>query len=123
MPASLNGQIILAVNGLPYIYLSSLSWDCETNREVAIGMNPLGTPVGWTEGTKEYSLDVDAFVPKGVDLAWESITNAIIVVTPRDGGLPDIFTGVFVKTIGTQYSDKGLAKRKLKMVALNRVGL
>lgn len=123
MPGTTDGQIILAVNGLPFVFLRSVSYDCETNREVAVGMSPLGVPVGWTDGTKEYSLDVDAYIPKLGDLPWESITGAVIAITPRDGGTPYIFTGVFVKSVGVSYPEKGHAVRKLKMGALMRIGL
>ena len=126
MGASFSGRIILALNGLPVLYLKSLSVDTETNRELVVGMNPLGTPLGFVEGTREYSLSADCYVPKVDPMValggWESISGAIVALVPPDGGSPSIlYTGVFVKKVGLEFQEKGAAMRKIEMGALFKV--
>lgn len=123
MAGTHNAQIILVINGLPYVHLKSLKEKEATNREAVIGMSPTGKPIGWTEGPREYDLDVDAYVPKAGDLPWAEITNAVISVIPRDGGIPYVYTGVFVKEVSTSYQEKGQAVRSLTLGALDRIGL
>lgn len=111
-------RIFLAVNGFPVVYAKSVDYKVATNRELVVGMSPTGRPVGFTEGTKEYDLSVDCYIPKSGDLAWENITNAVIVAM-TDTNAGKVFTGVFVVSVGSTYQEKGQAVRKVEMRCLN----
>ena len=124
MAGQVVGQIILIVDGLPVIHLKSLDYTVNTNRELAVGMSPTGTPIGHSEGTKEYELEIEVYVPSTGDLQWEDISNGIIGLMPRDGGvLAPLFTGCFTTKVGTSFQEKGSSIRKISMGATLKVGL
>lgn len=124
MAGTLVSNIVLAVNGLPIIHLRSLDFKVNTNRELAMGLTPSGEPLGTSDGTKEYELDLEVYIPVTGDISWEDITNAVLAVTPRDGGvLVPIFIGVFVKTVGVSFKEKGAATKRISCGALKKIGV
>lgn len=124
MASAFTGQLVLVLNGLPIIHLKSIDWECETNREPVVGMNPIGTALGSVDGTKEYSLSLEVYCPKTGDIAWEDINGAIIGAVPRDGGSPNtLFTGFYVQKVGAQFAEKGAAVRKIEGRALTKMEL
>lgn len=124
MAGTLVSNIVLAVDGLPIVHLRSLDYKTNTNRELSMGLTPSGEPLGFSEGTKEYELDLEVYVPVIGDLQWENISGAVIAIKPRDGGvLVPVFIGVFVKSVGTSFKEKGSAVRRISCGALKKVGV
>jgi len=124
MSGSHVSQIILVVNGLPIIHLKSYDYKVRTNKELVVGMSPTGEPAGTSDGTKEYDLDLEVYIPKTGDLQWENISGAVIGSMPRGGGVhAPLFTGVFVKDVGTSFKEKGSAVRRISCGALKKIGV
>ncbi len=124
MSGSHVSQIILIVNGLPIVHLRSYDYRVRTNRELVVGQTPSGTPAGFSDGTAEYSLDLEVYIPKTGDLDWDSISGAVIASMPRGGGAhAPLFQGVFVTEVGASFKEKGSAIRRISAMALKKVGL
>lgn len=118
------GRGLLAVNGLPIIHCASIDYDTNTNRELAVGTSPTGEAIGFVDGVKEYSLNIEVYIPKTGDVDWQGITNGVVTVVAAEGdGLPaKTFTGFFVQTVGNRFSEKGAAKRRITGKALSSLG-
>lgn len=124
MAGTLVSNIVMAVNGLPIVHLRSLDYKVNTGRELAQGMTPSGDPLGFSDGTKTYELDLEVYIPVTGDLQWEDISGAVIAVKPRDGGvLVPIFIGVFVKNVSTTFKEQGSALRRISCGALKKIGV
>lgn len=123
MAASFVGQILLIINGLPVIHVKSLDADTDTGRELVMGMNPLGGALGHSNGSAEYSLNVEVYVPRLVpDIPWENIDGAVIMIAPKDGGVPvKLYTGVFTTRVGFSSNEKGAATQRIDMKARNKI--
>ena len=115
------GQIVLTHNGLPQVHVKSVDWSAKTNREPVKGMNPTGTALGYINGTYEYELNVEVYIPSAGDLPWETLTDGVLTITPRDGGFSTLFEGCFVMEVSATYQENGAATRKIKMGAINKV--
>ena len=124
MSQTYTGQVVLILNGVPYVSVRSFRHQTTTNRELVVGMTPSGTPAGKTDGTKEISLDIEVYIPKTGEPVWDDITDGILATIPRDGGNPvPLFTGCFTKSVDTTYNEKGPATRRISMGAINARGV
>lgn len=116
------GRIVIVLNGSVVAECKSLRETAQLGRKSVKGMSPLGLPVGWVDGTPQYSLDLEVYVPKVGAVNWHRITNAVIVVAPRDLlGKSLVFSGAFTTEVGASFSEADEATQSVKMEALLRV--
>ena len=116
-------QIVLSVMGLPVLHVRSWDYTVNTGRELAQGMSPTGEPLGHSNGTKTYELEVELYIPVTGDIAWEDIENAVISSRDRDGvAFLPVFSGVFTKRVGSSFKEKGHAVRRISMGATKKFG-
>jgi hypothetical protein len=93
-----------------------------TGRKVLKGMSPTGRPVGTVDGTPEYTLDCEFYIPKIGELVdWENLTGAVLTISPRDLlGKTEIYLGVFTTEVGAQYNENDEAVRSVTLGALDK---
>ncbi len=116
-------QIVLTVTGLPVIHVRKYDYTVNTGRELAQGMSPTGTPIGHSNGTKTYELEVECYVPITGDINWEDLENAILAAKDRDGvAFLPVFSGCFTKRVGTSFTEQGHAIRRITMGATRKFG-
>lgn len=117
------GRIILTINGLPRATAKSVNPRTRTNRKAIIGMSPTGLPIGTVEGTPEFSIEAEFYIPKiGLDVDWDNLSGAVLTVSPRDGiGPTTLYTGVFCEEVGETYSENDAAVRRVTLGALAKV--
>lgn len=123
--ASYVGRIILIVNGIPMAEAKSVNTRTSTGRKALKGMSLDGKPVGTVDGTYEYTLDCEFYIPKlGEKVNWDTLENAVFVIPARDGiGPIDLYTGVFCMENSGTYGESDEATRKVTLGALNKVNI
>lgn len=122
MASLFTGQVVLVVDGLPIIHCKSVDYRVRTNRELVVGMTPDGNPAGNADGTREFEIELEVYVPKAGDIDWESINGAMIGSAPRDGGKPSVmFTGFYTTEVSQTYQEKGAAIRKISGAATRKL--
>lgn len=116
------GRVILSINGLPYAQAKSVRPSVSTGRKAIKGMSPTGDPIGTIDGTPEYTLDCEFYIPKLPEaVTWEKIENAVLTIAPRGGlGPTTMYTGVFTMEVGESFGEDDAATRTVKMGALAR---
>ena len=121
--ASHVGRIVLTINGKPIAQAKSVRERAQTGRKVLKGMTPTGKPVGTSDGTPEYTLDCEFYIPKLGELVnWHTLENAVLTIASRDGIGPAIlFTGVFSTEVGGQFGENDEATRSVTLGALDRI--
>lgn len=123
--ASYVGRTVISVNAVVIAECKSANERTTTGRKVLRGFSPLGGPIGTTDGTPEYSIDLEVYIPKVGDLVdWVGLEGATLTISPRDGiGKTIIFGGCFTTEVGASYNETDEATRKVTFGALTRVEL
>ena len=116
-------QIILAVAGLPVLHIKSFSDSVDTGRKKVKGMKPGGGSLGFTEGTGDITLELEAYIPADYpDIAWADITGATLLVVDKGlTGGGTMYLGCFTTKVGRKYEEEGQAMRSISMEALSMV--
>lgn len=115
MAALFVGQILLTVLGLPIIHCKSARPRQRTGKQQIKGMSPTGLPIGHTGGTSTIELDLEVYIPRTGDIPWALLEDAVVMIVPRDGGVPETYIGGFVTEVGEQYSEDDAATRSISM--------
>jgi len=117
------GRIILTINGIPCAQAKSVRARSSTGKKALKGMAPSGKPVGTSDGTPEYTLDCEFYIPKSGELVnWEALSGAVLSISPRDLiGTTTVYTGVFSTEVGEQFSEDDAAIRSVALGALNKL--
>lgn len=116
------GRIVLTIDGKPMAEGKSVRERAATGRKALKGMSPFGKPIGTCDGTPEYTLDCEFYIPKvGEIINWHNLQNAVLSITPRDLiGTTILFMGVFSMEVGAQYGEDDAAVRSVTLGALDR---
>lgn len=114
------GRIVLVVNGVPVAEAKSVNPREQTGRKVVKGMSPTGLPIGTVDGTPEFTLDCEFYIPKLGELVdWRNLTGAVLIIKPRSGGARiQTWTGCFCIDTALRYSEDGEATRSVTLGAL-----
>lgn len=121
MAATHVGQILLTVQGLPVVHCKSARPRVRTGKTQIKGMSPTGLPIGHTGGTATFELDLEVYIPRIGDIPWEHLEQAVVLIVPRDGGVPSTYFGGFVTEVGEQYSEDDAATRSISMAFAGRL--
>jgi hypothetical protein len=115
------GTIVMTVNGVEY-EMKSISPTTKTGKKIVPTMNSKKRSLGSSSGTKEHSLDAEAYVPlDGSEPDWENMEGGTIVLYPADpGGKREIYIGCSVEEVGSKYAVGETAVRSIKMHALDK---
>lgn len=118
MASQFKGQAVLFLNGQLITHVRRIEDEVSTGRQQIKGMSPDGNPIGWVDGTKSVTLNLDLFIPRSGEIDWANITDAVIYSVPRDGGTgARLFEGVVVENVGVTFEEEGAAMRRVRCFA------
>ena len=117
------GRGVLSMDALPDVFLKRFKWDCDTGREVILGMSPDNTAVGYVEGAKLYDLSMEVYLPQIGALDYLNITNGVLTFVADTGTAARVFFGVVVTKVGEEFQEKGAAMRSVEAKATRMVTL
>lgn len=116
------GTIVMTVDGVEY-EVKSVKPTIKTGNKTVATMNSKKRALGTSCGTKEISLDIEAYIPlDGTEPDWDNMKGATIVCYPACGtqGKREIFIGCTTEEVGATYSVGDAAMRSIKMHALDK---
>ncbi|TCS38479.1 hypothetical protein EDC30_102218 [Paucimonas lemoignei] len=116
------GTIVMTVNGAEY-EVRSVKPTLRTGHKIVTTMNSKKRALGTSCGSKEVSLDIEAYIPlDGSEPDWDNMKGATIVCYPAcgTGGKREIYIGCTTEEVGSSYNVGDSAVRSIKMHALDK---
>src|SRR5450830_955053 len=115
------GTIIMTVNGVEY-ECKSIKPNVKTGAKPVLTMNSQKRALGTSSGTKEYSLDIEVYIPlDGSEPDWDNMADGTIVCYPSEsGGKREIYVACTTEEVGSTYGVGETAARSIKMHALDK---
>lgn len=115
------GTIVMTVDGVEY-EIKSVKPTVKTGAKIVPTMNSKKRSLGTSSGTKEYSLDVEAYIPlDGTEPDWENMKGGTIVIYPVEpGGKREIYIACTTEEVGGSFAVGETATRSIKMHALDK---
>lgn len=116
------GTIVMSVNGVEY-EVKSVKPNLKTGNKIVQTMNSKKRALGTSCGSKEISLDIEAYIPlDGSEPDWDNMKGATITIYPAcgSGGKREIYIGCTTEEVGGTYGVNEAATRSIKMHALDK---
>lgn len=115
------GAIVLEVNGAEY-EVESVDITHNTGRRLVKTMNRDRRPSGFSEGTREWQLEISAPVPKDNPVSWDDIKGAKLTIYPvNEGGKRESYLDCVAISKSDAYGTDNEAKVRVTLAAMNRI--